>query len=327
MSVGTGRAIARFEATDEDELSLEVGDELEIIGFNGSFMTKSSAAVSNSDSSSSSGTGGVDSGGWWLAKKNGSIGSVPVNCVSTEVNTKRKAAYAASYNKEPIFGVLHAKLQEYLETRPKQTSSSSESESSIQKADDLIILEVAAGTGEHANYIGSNSDFTTPTDLYYVPVEPDLSMHESIECWTQDVKKSNVKYSAPLGIAMSLDLELPICPLTTIEEKPITTVDVVICNNMTHISHISSTEGLFRFCNRIVKAGGLVYFYGPYRVNGFMVPSNERFDVSLKQRNPDWGVRDLEQIQELGLKFGFVLQETVQMPVNNLSVIFKNIGI
>ena len=59
---------------------------------------------------------------------------------------------------------------------------------------------------------------------------------------------------------------------------------------------------------------------------GSMVPSNELFDLSLKQRNSDWGVRDLEVVQDIGLKYGFQLDTTIEMPANNLSVIFKNVG-
>ena len=53
------------------------------------------------------------------------------------------------------------------------------------------------------------------------------------------------------------------------------------------------------------------------------MPSNEQFDLSLKQRNPDYGIRDLEYVQEIGRLYGFELEETIEMPSNNLSVIFR----
>lgn len=65
--------------------------------------------------------------------------------------------------------------------------------------------------------------------------------------------------------------------------------------------------------------------YGPYRVSGEMVESNVKFDESLKSRNSEWGVRDLEAVQSVALTNGLELKETVSMPANNLCVVFEKL--
>lgn len=47
------------------------------------------------------------------------------------------------------------------------------------------------------------------------------------------------------------------------------------------------------------------------------------FDISLKARDPTWGVRSVEDIIELARMNGLSLDQTVEMPANNLSLIFR----
>jgi hypothetical protein len=91
---------------------------------------------------------------------------------------------------------------------------------------------------------------------------------------------------------------------------------------MIHISPWSATEGLFEGAARVLPLGGVVYLYGPYRMAGkHTAPSNAAFDASLRGQNPEWGIRNLEDVADLARKAGFELVETVAMPANNLSVI------
>ncbi|MDH3917040.1 MAG: class I SAM-dependent methyltransferase, partial [Rhodospirillales bacterium] len=67
----------------------------------------------------------------------------------------------------------------------------------------------------------------------------------------------------------------------------------------------------------------VLYLYGPYRRDGrHTAPSNAEFDESLRSRNPDWGLRDLEAVAELAGRHGLELREVIEMPANNLSVLF-----
>lgn len=75
---------------------------------------------------------------------------------------------------------------------------------------------------------------------------------------------------------------------------------------------------------RVLSPGGVLYLYGAYRENGVhMAPSNAAFDLDLRSRNPEWGVRDLEKVTELADSHGLALEERIAMPANNLSLIFR----
>lgn len=50
-----------------------------------------------------------------------------------------------------------------------------------------------------------------------------------------------------------------------------------------------------------------------------------KFDQSLKARNPQWGVRDLEVVKALAIENGFVLDDKIEMPANNLSLVFRKL--
>ena len=73
----------------------------------------------------------------------------------------------------------------------------------------------------------------------------------------------------------------------------------------------------------LLPRGAVTYLYGPFRRGGgHTAPSNAAFDRSLRAEDPAWGVRDLEEVEALAKREGFVLDQVVEMPANNLSVIF-----
>jgi hypothetical protein len=75
---------------------------------------------------------------------------------------------------------------------------------------------------------------------------------------------------------------------------------------------------------RVIPPGGVVYLYGAYKENGVtplraMKPSTR----DLRRRNPEWGVRHLEEVAELAEAHGLELIERIAMPANNLSLVFQ----
>jgi hypothetical protein len=75
-----------------------------------------------------------------------------------------------------------------------------------------------------------------------------------------------------------------------------------------------------------LHAGAPLYLYGPYRQAGVVtVASNEAFDASLKSRNAEWGLRDLETVADLAQSTEFSAPAITEMPANNLSVVFRRI--
>jgi hypothetical protein len=96
---------------------------------------------------------------------------------------------------------------------------------------------------------------------------------------------------------------------------------------MVHISPWAATEGLFAGAARLLAPGAPLYLYGPYRRAGVpTAPSNEAFDESLKARNPKWGLRHLEDVTALAEQAGFRFARLVEMPANNLSLVFRGGG-
>ena len=98
----------------------------------------------------------------------------------------------------------------------------------------------------------------------------------------------------------------------------------VVNINMIHIAPWEACIGLFELAEISTKKDGFVYIYGPFKIGGVHTSkSNEKFDESLRERNPDWGVRDLEAVDKVARSFGFYCVRQYDMPVNNKSIIFK----
>ncbi len=170
-----------------------------------------------------------------------------------------------------------------------------------------LVLEVASGSGEHAVHFARAFP-----DLTFQPSDPEDDALQSIAAWTQDSALSNVR--SPLMLDASSD------------HWPVTAADAVLCINMIHISPWQATKGLIRRSAKLLRTGAPLYLYGPYRrADVITAPSNEAFDASLKARNPEWGLRDLETVAALARTEGFSAPTVTEMPANNLSVVFRRV--
>ncbi len=167
------------------------------------------------------------------------------------------------------------------------------------------VLEIASGTGQHV--LAFAAQFPA---LQWQPSDIDPELRASVAQRIVDASPANV--AAPV----TLDV--------TQHPWPVRRADAVICINMIHITPWAATEGLFAGASDILPAGGIVVTYGPYKRNGVhTAPSNAAFDASLRDRNPAWGVRDLDAVVSVAAARGFTLDELVAMPANNFSVVFR----
>jgi SAM-dependent methyltransferase len=168
-----------------------------------------------------------------------------------------------------------------------------------------LVLEIASGSGEYASYFAERL--------------PSLSWQP-----TDSNPQAIASIAAHRTAANAANLLPPLHLDVTSAQWPIEHADVVMCNNMIHISPWAATEGLIAGAARALPAGGMLFLYGPYKIDGrHTAPSNHDFDIDLKRRNPAWGIRDLADVEDLARRHGFDLAETVPMPANNLSVVFR----
>ena len=170
-----------------------------------------------------------------------------------------------------------------------------------------LVLEIASGSGEHIVHFAE-----ALPNLVFQPSDPSPEARASIDDWVQELTLDNVRP------ALALDAAGDVWPLEH--------ADTVLCCNMIHIAPWEAAVGLVVGAGRILPKDGTLYLYGPYRRGGrHTAPSNEAFDLDLRGRDAAWGVRDLEAVAALAEARDFGLPEIIDMPANNLSLVFKRL--
>ena len=100
----------------------------------------------------------------------------------------------------------------------------------------------------------------------------------------------------------------------------------VFCANVIHIAPWQVAEGLFAGAARTLRPDGRLFLYGPFKRDGkHTALSNAVFDTSLRDRDPEWGVRDIGDLEKLAASVGLVLVEAAEMPANNLVLVFERV--
>lgn len=221
-------------------------------------------------------------------------------------SSARRSAPAALRNREPIAEVL----REWLPSRGS-------------------VLEIASGTGEHVIYFAERFPGIDwqPSDIH-----PDALA--SIAAWREQMRLPNIRDPLVLDAAaadwwMDTAGTLPQArdPLATEQgraEAERTGFSAVLCINMVHISPWSAALGLLDGSARVLAPGGALILYGPWLQTGVPpAPSNVAFDHDLKARDPEWGLRLVEDFEAAAMERGFVLEQTRTMPANNLALLFR----
>jgi hypothetical protein len=166
------------------------------------------------------------------------------------------------------------------------------------------VLEVASGTGEHAVYFADRFP-----DLEWQPSDLHPDALRSIMGWREETGLPNLREPVRLDASSA--------------DWPIDHADAVLSINMVHISPWASAQGLIAGAARLLSAGAPLILYGPWLKEDIRTAeSNLAFDADLKRRDPQWGLRRVEDFAEAARHL-FDLVETRPMPANNLMLLLR----
>ena len=219
----------------------------------------------------------------------------------------------------------------------------------------IRVLELAAGCGVHTTYFVSsfinsqscNANAGADIILEWHPSDPDHEARASIDARTLQYTQDNLTlYIHPANSWALGKVGGTACQdgghrdkgdagaskaagqigLVTSNEYYANThteyYDLVTCINMIHIAPWEACIGLMECAGTVLRHGGLLLCYGPYFVNGTGSEGNIKFNTSLQNQNPEWGVRNLEDVIVVAKQYGLEFVQSIEMPANNLSVLF-----
>ncbi len=167
-----------------------------------------------------------------------------------------------------------------------------------------LVLEIASGTGEHALAFARRFP-----ELEWQPSDPDPQALASIAAWTEEGATN-------LRAPVHLDVCAP--------EWPVDQADAILCINMVHISPWEASLGLLDGAARLLEPGARLILYGPWmQADVPTAPSNQAFDISLRERDERWGLRLVEDFAAEALHRDFRLVERRPMPSNNFMLLFE----
>ena len=173
-------------------------------------------------------------------------------------------------------------------------------------------VEAGSGTGQHVVHLARH----TP-DIVWWPSDLNEKHLRSIEAWRAHSALPNIR--PPLRIDLS---DIAWCDAMHGGGGPGKLL-AVFCANVIHIAPWRVAEGLFAGAGRSLRDDGRLFLYGPFKRGGkHTALSNAVFDTSLRQRDAEWGVRDVEALERLAADAGLALLETAEMPANNLILAF-----
>jgi SAM-dependent methyltransferase len=174
------------------------------------------------------------------------------------------------------------------------------------------VVEAGSGTGQHVVDFARRSP-----NIVWWPSDLNEQHLKSIRAWRAHTQLPNIREP------MRIDLTDPDwCPAMHDGTGPGKLL-AVFCANVIHIAPWQVAEGLVAGASKVLRPDGRLFLYGPFKRDGqHTALSNAVFDTSLKTGNPEWGVRDVEDVERLANGAGLTLIDTTEMPANNLMLTF-----
>ena len=174
------------------------------------------------------------------------------------------------------------------------------------------VLEAGSGTGQHVVHFARLSP-----DITWWPSDLNEDHLKSIAAWCAQAELSNIR--PPLRIDLADSAWFPAMQ----EGGGPKALLAVFCANVIHIAPWRVAEGLFAGSARYLRPDGRLFLYGPFKRDGkHTALSNAMFDTSLRDRDAEWGVRDIGDLRQLAGGVGLTLIEIMEMPANNMMLAF-----
>ena len=171
-----------------------------------------------------------------------------------------------------------------------------------------LVLEVASGSGEHALFFAERFPA-----LEWQPSDPDPGALGSIAAWRDCATLPNLREPVRLDASAA--------------QWPVERADALLCINMAHISPWEASLGLLDGAARLLSDDGPLILYGPWLWDQVpTAPSNIEFDRDLKCRDPNWGLRRIEDFSAAAAQRGFELEQVRAMPANNFMLLLRRGG-
>ncbi len=167
------------------------------------------------------------------------------------------------------------------------------------------VLEIASGSGQHVVHYAA-----ALPGLTFLPSDLDPQARASVDAWVEALHLDNVRPATALD--------------TTDEVWPVEHADAIVCCNMIHIAPWEATLGLMRGAGRVLTPDGRLWLYGPFLRDGVgTADGNLNFETKLREMDPRYGIRRLEDVAEVAANEGLGGPEVVDMPANNCLVGFE----
>lgn len=168
------------------------------------------------------------------------------------------------------------------------------------------VMEIGSGSGQHAARFAAEFPETQ-----FQPTDYEVDNLASIDAWCDD--QSNVLPALQLDVTADKWFANP--------SKPF---DALFCANVIHITPWEVTEAIFAGAARHMNHIGTVILYGPYKVDGKQTSEgNVNFEIWLKEKSAEFGVRDIADVENVAGQHGFALSKSHSMPANNFLQVFK----
>ncbi len=174
-----------------------------------------------------------------------------------------------------------------------------------------IALEIASGTGQHVAHFAAGLPGWT-----WQPSDAQADAFGSIRAWCSRAGVANVREPVLLDV---LAPRWPAAGATFAEA-----FDAIYCANMLHISPWATCAALMQGAARHLAPQGALVVYGPFLERAVPTsPGNQAFDASLRQQDPAWGIRMLDDVTQQAARAGLHLEQRFAMPAHNLLLVFR----